>query len=104
MPNCLFCKIINKEIPANIEYEDDNYMVIHDINPKAKHHLLILPKKHISMVSEITEKNKNIIADSVLLANQTAKKLNSKGYKLLYNVGADGGQEIFHIHLHLMGY
>lgn len=103
MNDCLFCKIINKEIPCNFEHEDDECIAIHDIHPKAKTHILIIPKAHIETVAHINEGEEQIIGHLVKIANKIAKKRNLSGYKLLFNVGEDGGQEVFHIHLHLTG-
>ncbi len=102
--DCIFCKIINKQLPAKVEYEDTRFMAIHDINPKVPHHLLIMPKAHIPMLSDIADSQKDLLADLLLVANALAKKSKCVGYKLLFNVGKEGGQEIFHLHLHLMGY
>lgn len=100
---CIFCKIINKEIPAKIEYEDDICIIIHDINPKADVHLLIIPKKHIASIAELKDEDAPIIAHLILKARDIAKEKGLEGYKLVFNVGEKGGQEVFHIHLHLMG-
>jgi histidine triad (HIT) family protein len=104
----LFEKIIAREIPANIEYEDNDIIVIHDINPKAKIHLLIIPKKPITTVAniniDISNENNDILLMGKLfaIAKKMGEKLYLEGYKLQCNVGEKGGQEIFHIHLHLL--
>jgi len=101
--NCIFCKIINKETPAEIVYEDDKFTAFKDINPVAPVHILIVPKKHIDSVNEITENDKDLIGELFLRAKEIAKELNvEKGYKLAFNVGKDGGQLIPHLHLHLV--
>lgn len=103
--DCLFCKIIKKEIPSEIVYEDDSFISFKDINPKAPVHLLIVPKEHIPSVNHLKEENKELIGDLFLLAKKIAQEQGIKetGYKLLFNVGRGGGQIVDHIHLHLMG-
>lgn len=103
--DCLFCKIVNREIPSEFLYEDDSFIVFKDINPQAPVHLLIVPKKHIRSINDLAEEDKSIIADIFFVAKEMAKKLNvyKTGYKLVFNVEKGGGQEVFHIHLHLIG-
>ncbi len=100
--NCVFCKIINKEIPAKVEYEDEECLCFHDINPRAKTHLLIIPKQHIATVKDITAEDESIMGRLITVASNMAKKFNLSDYKLLISVGEKAGQEIFHIHLHLL--
>ncbi len=102
MDDCIFCKIINKEIPADFVHEDEKCIAIKDINPKATTHLLILPKKHIASVIELEEGDEKIAGHLIKMAKDIASKLGLKGYKLQINVGKDGGQEVFHLHLHLL--
>ena len=98
----IFTKIIAKEIPANIEYEDENIIVIHDINPQAKHHLLIIPKKEIPTINDITQEDTLLIWNMFQVAKNIAEKRGiAEWYQLKFNVGEKGGQEVFHIHLHL---
>jgi histidine triad (HIT) family protein len=99
---CLFCKIIKKEIPAEILYENEKCMVIKDKFPQSPFHILILPKKHIDSISNIQETDLDIISSLIWTAKKMGEKYSLKGYKLLWNVNKEGGQEIFHIHLHLM--
>lgn len=102
--NCIFCNIIKKESPADILYEDKDFVVFKDIKPIAPIHLLLVPKTHIDSVNNLTVKNKELISNLILLAQKIAKEQKiKKGYKLLFNVGRDGGQLIDHLHLHLMG-
>ncbi|MBW7954825.1 histidine triad nucleotide-binding protein [Candidatus Gracilibacteria bacterium] len=99
----IFTKIISREIKSEIVYEQDNLIVIKDINPKAKTHLLIIPKKEIPTINDLTINDKDLIADMFLVAKKIAKDLNiDAGYRLHFNVGALGGQEVMHIHLHLL--
>ena len=102
---CIFCKIINNEMPSSKVYEDKNYLAFKDINPKAPIHILIIPKQHIEYLSEIDDSNKHIIGDMAIIANKLAKELgiDKSGYRILINNGEDAGQEVFHIHMHLLG-
>lgn len=103
--DCLFCKIIKKEIPSEFLYEDDNCVVFKDINPQAPVHLLLVPRKHIRSINDITKEDDSILSGLFYVAKQMAKEqgINESGYKLFFNVEKGGGQEIFHIHLHLIG-
>lgn len=102
---CVFCKIVNKEIPADIVYEDEKYMAFKDINPKAPIHILIIPKKHIEKLADIDDSNKNVVGDMAVVANKVAKQLgiDKTGYRIVINNGPDAGQEVYHIHMHLLG-
>ncbi len=104
MSDCLFCKIIEKEIPSTIHYEDDNYLVFEDINPKAPLHLLMIPKTHIVSINDLDDSNFKIMADITKIAKEIAKKEKLTGYRLVTNSGKDAGQIVFHLHVHLMGY
>jgi len=103
--DCLFCKIVNREIPSEFLYEDDAYVVIKDINPAAPVHLLLLPKMHIRSINDLNPAEGDIISGLFMVAKEMAREqgVNESGYKLLFNVEKGGGQEIFHIHLHLIG-
>jgi histidine triad (HIT) family protein len=103
--DCLFCKIVNREIPTEFLYEDDHYVVFKDINPAAPVHLLLVPKKHIRSINDLKKEDEAIISGLFLVAKKMAKDqgVNESGYKLLFNVEKGGGQVIFHIHLHLIG-
>lgn len=105
MEGCIFCKIINKELPSTIYYEDDKVIAIKDINPAAPVHVLILPKEHIVNVKDINESNAQILIDIQLAANKVAQDLGiaDKGYRLITNCGALAGQTVFHLHYHLLG-
>ncbi|MBU4331638.1 histidine triad nucleotide-binding protein [Patescibacteria group bacterium] len=105
MPDCIFCKIINKTIPADIVYEDDQMIAFRDINPKAKYHFLIIPKEHIPSVDEINEARIELVGSLIYRAKEMARKFGfaASGYKLVFNCGKDGGQIVDHIHLHLLG-
>jgi histidine triad (HIT) family protein len=103
--DCIFCKIVNGEIPTEYLYEDDALVVFRDINPHAPVHILIVPKKHIRSINDLTENDREIISHMIMVGKDIAKKesINSSGYKLLFNVERGGGQVIFHLHLHLIG-
>ena len=100
--DCIFCKIISKEIPSDIVYENDEIIVIKDANPKAPVHLLIIPKKHIPSVNHMESEDKALFGDLILTAKKMAKEKKLKGYRLIINVGREGGQIIDHVHLHLL--
>jgi histidine triad (HIT) family protein len=101
MDDCIFCKIINKVIPANILHEDEFCVIFPDIRPAAKTHWLTIPKKHIPKISDLEEGDEKIIGHMIKKAKDLAKEKGIDGYQLLFRVGKDGGQEVFHIHLHL---
>ena len=103
--DCLFCKIINKELDTKFLFEDDNLVVFRDINPQAPVHLLIVPKKHIRSINDLTEEDEQIVGKMCNVAKQMAAKegIAQSGYKLLFNVEKGGGQVIFHLHMHLIG-
>lgn len=103
--DCLFCKIVNREIPSEFLYEDDTYVVFKDINPAAPVHLLLVPKKHIRSINDLSPEEGDIISGLFMVAKEMAREqgVNESGYKLLFNVEKGGGQEIFHLHLHLIG-
>lgn len=105
MDGCIFCKIINKEIPSTVYYEDDKLIAIKDINPVAPIHVLIIPKEHIINVKDINESNEQILIDIHRTANKLAKDLgiDEKGYRLITNCGKQAGQTVFHLHYHLLG-
>ena len=102
MEDCIFCKIIAGEIPSEFIYEDDQAVVFKDISPKAPTHLLILPKKHIPSIAEADESDSGLLGHLLIVAKKVAVQLGLKGYNLQINVGKDGGQEVFHVHIHLM--
>lgn len=106
-PDCIFCKIIKKEIPSEIIFEDDLVLAFNDRFPVASTHVLIIPKEHIESVNHLTEteKNEKLMGRLILVAKKIAEDqgIAEKGYKLLIRTGKEGGQEVPHIHLHLMG-
>ncbi len=102
-PNCIFCKIVAKEIPAEIIYENESLIIIQDIKPSAPFHHLVIPKEHIQSIMDLQEKDRNIIANIFFAARDDTKKAGLKGYKTVFNVGREGGQIIDHLHLHILG-
>lgn len=102
--DCLFCKIANKEAASEMIYEDENFVAFKDIRPKAPFHILIVPRKHIHSVNHIEGEDKVLMGELILVAQKIAKENNLKGYKLQINVGREGGQEIDHLHLHLLSH
>ena len=99
----IFTKIINREIPSEIVYETDNLIVIKDINPKAKTHLLIIPKKEIPTINDLQNEDREVLADMFFAAKKVALDLwISEGYELKFHVWEKWWQEVFHIHLHLL--
>lgn len=101
---CVFCKIIKKEIPAEIVFEDETVIAFKDIKPIASVHIVIIPKKHLASIVDIKEKDIFLMGKLIITAKKIADdlKISEKGYKLLIRVGRGGGQEIDHIHLHLL--
>lgn len=104
-PNCIFCKIASKESPAEIEYEDADVMAFWDIHPKAPTHILIIPKKHIASLNDVTPADLGIFAKMIAAAKMVAakKNLEKDGYRLCINTGPGGGQIVDHLHMHLLG-
>ncbi|MCS7243542.1 MAG: histidine triad nucleotide-binding protein [Candidatus Calescibacterium sp.] len=100
--DCIFCKIINKEINSDIIFEDEKTIVFKDIYPKAPVHWLIVPKKHIETHMEITEEDQELMGHLHIITQKVAKKNSINNYKLIMNCGYEAGQRVFHIHLHLL--
>ncbi len=104
MTDCLFCKIVNKQIPANIVYENEQVLVFNDINPKADVHLLMIPKVHIESLDEIKPEHDALMAHMLHLLPKIAKEHNlDSGFRTIINTGRGGGQVVFHLHIHLLG-
>ena len=105
MENCIFCKIINREIPSDIMFEDENIGAFNDINPQAPIHILLIPKELFASLNDIPEEKRESLSDLLLKARQIAKEkgIAKTGYRLVLNTAKDSGQEVFHIHLHLLG-
>ncbi len=105
MSDCLFCKIAQGEIKSDFVFKSEEIVAFRDINPKAPVHILIIPKKHISKISDISENEQQLVGKMIGIANKIAikEKIDKDGYRLVFNCGQNGGQEVYHIHLHLLG-
>ena len=105
MPDCLFCKIASGEIPAEKIYEDDTVIAFSDINPTAPVHVIIIPKQHFATTLEMSEEAPELFGSMIKASSIVARKkgIAESGFRLILNTNADGGQEVFHVHMHLMG-
>jgi histidine triad (HIT) family protein len=105
MSDCIFCKIIKGDIPSKKVYEDNEILAFNDINPQAPVHILIVPKKHISKSLDVADSDKELIGSIFMVANKLAKEkgIAESGFRLIANCNKDSGQEVFHIHFHLLG-
>lgn len=103
--DCIFCRIIQGEVPSETLHRDDQTIVIRDINSQAPTHLLIMPIRHLGAVSDITSENASLISHMVLVAKEMALKegIAERGYRLAINCGKEGGQTVQHLHMHLLG-
>ena len=103
--SCIFCQIVKKEIPKDVVYEDSEIGAFEDIHPVAPVHILIIPKRHIESVNELQKEDRELAGNMILAAKGLARKLkiSQDGYKLLFRTGKHGGQEVEHLHLHLIG-
>jgi histidine triad (HIT) family protein len=103
--DCIFCKIVNKQAPASISYEDDLVVVFDDLYPKAPYHKLIIPRQHMATLNDVKEEDKLLVGHMLYTAQKIAKQLGiaEEGYRVLLNCNRGGGQLIFHVHLHLLG-
>ena len=114
LDNCIFCKIVARQIPSKLIYDDNDLIAFHDINPAAPVHFLIVPKEHIATLSNCTDKHAALLGKMLLLAPKLAQQHGcgyngdstgggAGGYKTLFNTGPDGGQEVYHLHMHVIG-
>ena len=105
MDDCIFCKIIKKEIPSSIVYEDSEILAFRDINPVAPVHILVIPKKHISSLIDLNKEDELLIGRIYTVINKIAKQeeIDQKGFRVVVNCGEDGGQEVKHLHFHILG-
>ena len=102
---CLFCKIAQGEIPATAVFQDNDIMAFRDINPQAPTHVLVIPKRHIATINDTNDEDAKLLGNMVLRAKKLAQAegLGEEGYRLVFNINSGGGQEVYHIHLHLLG-
>lgn len=105
MDDCIFCKIASGEIPCNKVYEDDQVLCFHDLSPQAPVHVLIIPKTHYDSVLQLEEQDAALVGHIMVTINNVAKQLgiSESGFRLITNVGKDGGQTVKHMHFHLLG-
>src|SRR3954451_19097635 len=105
MSDCLFCRIVKREIPASIVYEDDEVVAFNDINPQAPTHVLVVPKRHIASLNDLQAADDSIVGELVRRAAALAKErgLSERGFRTVFNTNREAGQTVFHIHLHLLG-
>jgi histidine triad (HIT) family protein len=105
MSECLFCRIIAGQIPATIEYQDDRLIAIKDINPQAPMHLLVLPRRHVASLNELSPGDDGLVGEMVRRAAALAAEHghSERGFRTVFNCNADAGQTVFHIHLHVLG-
>ncbi|MBN2327720.1 MAG: histidine triad nucleotide-binding protein [Candidatus Omnitrophica bacterium] len=103
--DCIFCKIANREIDASLEYEDEDVVAFKDLNPQAPVHLLVIPKRHIAKIGDLGPEDGDILLKLVNASNELAKKFNmaEEGYRLVINSGDNGGQTVYHLHVHVLG-
>lgn len=99
--DCIFCKIINGDFNTEFVYENEYVVVFKDINPKAPIHLLVVPKTHVASLNELEDKN--LMEELLMAVKETTKKIGLKSYKTLINTGKEAGQEVFHLHVHILG-
>ncbi len=104
MQDCIFCKIVAGELPSNKVYEDDDLLAFEDINPVAPIHLLLITKTHIRSLADLNEENKETASELLLVASKLGKEhCGNDGFRVVTNIGEDGGQEVDHLHLHIIG-
>ncbi|MGV6827114.1 MAG: histidine triad nucleotide-binding protein [bacterium] len=105
MSDCIFCKIVSGDIPADIVYQDDDVVVFRDLGPQAPEHVLLIPRKHIAGLNDLTEADQTLVGKMHLTAAKVAADLGiaEGGYRTVVNCNSDGGQTVFHLHMHLLG-
>jgi len=105
MNDCLFCKIVKREVPASIVYEDDGVLAFNDINPQAPTHILVIPKQHVATLNDLSPDHDAMIGELVRRAAAIAKDrgLSAGGFRTVFNTNREAGQTVFHVHLHLIG-
>jgi histidine triad (HIT) family protein len=104
MRDCIFCKIADGDIPSNIAYRDDDVVAFHDIHPQAPTHILVIPTRHIASTAELTPDDQMLAGSMIMVAKKVAEEAGlGNGYRLVLNTGRDGGQEVQHLHLHVLG-
>jgi histidine triad (HIT) family protein len=103
-PHCIFCKIVAGQIPSRKAYEDDDLLAFHDINPWAPVHVLVIPKQHIATLADVGPEHSALLGRMLALAPKLMRELGvNNGFRTVINTGPDGGQEVYHLHMHVMG-
>jgi histidine triad (HIT) family protein len=104
-PSCLFCRIVRKEIPARLVFEDEHVVCFHDVNPQAPHHALVIPKIHLTSLLDLDATHAELFPALLLAAQRAARELGivESGFRTVINTGTDGGQSVFHLHVHVLG-
>jgi len=103
-PNCIFCKIVAGQIPSKKAYEDEHVLAFHDINPWAPVHVLLIPKQHVATLADVGPEHQEVLGRILVLAPRLMKDLGvTNGFRTVINTGADGGQEVWHLHVHAYG-
>lgn len=105
MGDCIFCQIVTRTIPSRKIYEDEHCLAFEDINPQARVHILVIPKKHFSSLSEVQESHATLLGHLLIICAKMAKEqgVESSGYRVIVNTGQQAGQSVFHLHLHVLG-
>lgn len=103
MSDCLFCKILQGEIPSKKLYEDDTCFAFYDIAPQAPVHFLVIPKTHLTSMAEVTAENADVVAHIMVIIAELTKSLGLESYRVISNCGSDAGQTVFHLHFHVLG-
>ena len=105
MDNCLFCRIASGEVPSKIVYQDQDVVAFADINPQAPTHVLLVPRRHIASVADLTPEDGPLLASLFIVATKIAREMGlaERGYRIVVNQGPDAGQSVFHLHFHLLG-
>lgn len=105
MNDCVFCRIAAREAPADILHESERVVAFRDVNPKAPTHILLIPKEHVTSMSDVEERHAGMLADMIEAASHLARAdgIDGSGWRLVANVGPDAGQSVFHLHFHLLG-
>jgi histidine triad (HIT) family protein len=105
MEDCIFCKIIRKDIPSSIVYENENVLAFEDINPMAPVHVIVIPKKHIATLMDVSGEHMNIMGEIISAVQETAKikGIDEKGFRTVINCNEEGGQLVLHLHIHVLG-
>ncbi len=103
MEGCIFCKIADGSVPSSAVFEDARIKAFQDKSPKAPTHILVIPKEHVTSIADLRESDRSLVSEIIYAAKKIAEDEKLTGYKIVFNVGADGGQSVDHLHLHLLG-